>query len=213
MIVLTDVSKSYNKHKIFEKFSLRIDHGDFIGIIGPSGSGKTTLLSILATLDKADSGEVLFDDYKLHLLEDDKLAQIRNQFFGFIFQSANMLMHLDVLENILLPFAYSKKSTKQAITQRAYVLLKQIGLEGFEHKRINTLSGGEQQRIAIARALILDPQVIFADEPTGNLDAENSSIVLNILQSLTTEYDKTVIMVTHDPYAMKYCSRTILLEK
>lgn len=208
-----NMCKSYGEKKIFDNFNLNVEQGEFLGIVGPSGSGKTTLLSIIATLDNPNSGTIIFNKQNLTTLLESEIALLRNKEFGFIFQQSNMLMHLDVYENIALPFYYNEKLENINIKNKVKYYLGQVGLSGYERKQVRYLSGGEQQRVAIARALVNNPKIIFADEPTGNLDELNSIQVLELLKTQVEKEKKTLIIVTHDPLVVKYCSRVIKLEK
>ncbi len=208
-----DISKSFGNIKVLDNISFQFNQNDFVSIIGPSGSGKTTLLSILATLNKPTTGQVVLNNLVLNELTDEEISNFRNKNFGFVFQNANMIPYLNVLENVLLPTSYGDICEDIDFIQKAYKLLEDIGLKGLELKKINQLSGGEQQRVAIARALIRDPDIIFADEPTGNLDSKNTSIILNKLKKISQEKNKIVIIVTHDPMVAQYCNKTIELEK
>ncbi len=208
-----NIIKSYGSKKILNEFNLSVSKGEFLGIVGPSGSGKSTLLSILATLDTPDSGALVFDNIDLTKLSKDKISIIRNEEFGFIFQNSNMLMHLNVKDNISLPFYYGKYCNELEIESRIEYLLSKVGLVGFGENEVKFLSGGEQQRAAIARALIKNPKIIFADEPTGNLDEKNSIKVLDMLKELVQKEGKTIIIVTHDPLVVQYCTRVIELAR
>ncbi len=208
-----NILKSYGDKIVLNNFNLDVHKGEFLGIVGPSGSGKSTLLSILATLDISDSGELLFSGTNLSKLSKEKISSIRNKEFGFIFQHSNMLMHLNVRDNIALPFYYGDYVCADDIDKRVNLLLSKVGLDGFGDNEVKFLSGGEQQRAAIARALIKNPKIIFADEPTGNLDEKNSIKVLDMLKDLVLNEDKTIVIVTHDPLVVNYCSRVIELVK
>jgi len=206
-----NLQKSFGNKIVLNNFNLNVEKGEFLGIVGPSGSGKSTLLSILATLDVADSGELLFNDINLTKLSKEKIANIRNKEFGFIFQNSNMLMHLNIKDNIALPFYYGEYVSQKDIKDRVNYLLSKVGLSGLQNNEVKYLSGGEQQRAAIARALIKNPTIIFADEPTGNLDKENSIKILDMLKSLVINENKTIVIVTHDPLVVEYCTRIIEL--
>ncbi|MEA1917745.1 MAG: ABC transporter ATP-binding protein [Campylobacterota bacterium] len=208
-----NITKSYNNRVVLENINIHIDKGEFLGIVGPSGSGKSTLLSILATLDVPNSGKLYFNGIDLITINKNRLSSLRNSKFGFIFQHSNMLMHLNVKDNIALPFYYGDEQSETKINSRVNHLLSKVGLNGFGHSEVRYLSGGEQQRAAIARALVKEPQIIFADEPTGNLDEKNSIQVLEMLKSLVVDENKTIVIVTHDPLVIKYCSRVIELKK
>ena len=210
-LVAKNIYKSYKDVKVLKNLNLMAQMGEFISIVGTSGSGKSTLLSILATLDRADRGDIFLNDINLNTLNNKELSKIRNSEFGFIFQSSNMIMHLNVKENITLPFLYSDNTPKD-LDFRVSSLLQMLNLSNYENKKINQLSGGEQQRVAIARALINNPSIIFADEPTGNLDLGNTKIILKTLKALSKE-GKIVIVVTHDSTVKNYSDRVIELEK
>ncbi len=206
-LIAKNISKNYGDLQILQNLNLIVNEREFLAITGASGSGKTTLLSILASLDKPTSGEVLFNNLNLHKLNNIELSNIRNSSFGFVFQSANMIMHLNVSENISLPLTYSKNIlNNREINKRVNLLLDRVGLSGYENKKVNNLSGGEQQRVALARALINEPTIIFADEPTGNLDLNNTKIILNMLKELSNQ-GKIVIIVTHDPIVSSYANK------
>ena len=210
-LVAKNIYKSYKDVKVLKNLNLMAQMGEFISIVGTSGSGKSTLLSILATLDRADSGDIFLNDINLNTLNNRELSKVRNSEFGFIFQSSNMIMHLNVKENITLPFLYSDNTPKD-LDFRVSSLLQMLNLSNYENKKINQLSGGEQQRVAIARALINNPSIIFAYEPTGNLDLGNTKIILKTLKALSKE-GKIVIVVTHDSTVKNYSDRVIELEK
>lgn len=210
---IKNINKSFEKQQVLKNVSFECHENDFISIIGPSGSGKTTLLSIIASLSKPDSGNILFNNTLLNNLNDEDISMFRNKHFGFVFQSSNMVPYLNVLDNILLPTSYGNIFEKTDFSARAKELLEDLGLENSENKMVNQLSGGEQQRVAIARALIRNPNIIFADEPTGNLDSTNTLIILNKLKKISEEEGKIVIVVTHDPMVADFCNKTIKLDK
>lgn len=213
MMKVEELNKSFGDTIVLKGFSMEVSQGEFIAVMGPSGCGKTTLLSILATLDRPDRGSYDIDGKNIFDLDEQALAAYRNSHFGFVFQSSNLLMDLSVRDNIAVPFQYGEFTRSDIIDRRVSSLLDSVGLHGYEQKRVNLLSGGEQQRVAIARALVKDPEIIFADEPTGNLDAKNTILILEYLQALCKDAHKTVIMVTHDSFAAQYCSRMIELSK
>jgi putative ABC transport system ATP-binding protein len=191
--------------------SYAIEQGDFLAIMGPSGSGKSTLMNILGCLDRPTSGEYILDGEEVSKFDKNKLARIRNQKIGFVFQSFNLLARTTALENTELPLLYSTTNGKD-MTERAMASLAAVGLKDRAHHKTNQLSGGEQQRVAIARALLNNPTLILADEPTGNLDSKTSSEVMNIFKSLNEEKGITMVMVTHEPDIAAWAGKRIHLK-
>ena len=200
MILLESVSKTYEMGegvvRALDHVDLQVDQGDFLAIVGPSGSGKSTLMNILGLLDVPDEGRYLLDGMDVGALSDNRLASIRNEKIGFVFQSFNLLGKLTALENVKLPLSYAGVRLKEA-DARARKQLSLVGLEGREHHLPNQLSGGQQQRVSIARALAGNPSLILADEPTGALDSRTSREVLDFLKQLNEE-GNTIVMITHD---------------
>ena len=186
---------------------LEIPEGDFVAVMGPSGSGKSTFLSILGCLERPSSGEYYLDGRDVNSLEDDELADLRNKKLGFVFQSFNLLPRHNVLRNVEIPLIYAGASREER-RKRAQVLLEQVGLGHRLTHKPSELSGGEQQRVAIARALANDPLVIFADEPTGNLDTKSSLEIMEIFQQMHRT-GRTIVMVTHEPDIAAYARRVI----
>jgi putative ABC transport system ATP-binding protein len=180
--------------EVLRGINLEIDEGEFVAIAGPSGSGKSTLLGLLAGLDRPTTGQVFIGETEITTLPESRLAKIRGRMLGFVFQSFNLIPTLTALENIELPLILNKKPDPQ----RARELLDLVGLSHRSRHYPSQLSGGEQQRVAIARALVCDPPIILADEPTGNLDSKNSQTVIDLLLSLNSEKQKTIVLVTHD---------------
>lgn len=214
-IELVDVTKVYQSGKMATpallNINLGIKKGEMVAIMGPSGSGKSTLMNIMGLLDRPTSGELKVDEQLLDLsMSDNKLAVFRGKKIGFVFQSFHLLPRLTALANVLLPTTYQKEKRAHAI-ERAKRLLGQVGLTERTHHKPTELSGGEKQRVAIARALINNPEIILADEPTGNLDSHSGQEVMDILKNLNKE-GKTVIIITHDPDIAKLCQRTIRLK-
>ena len=194
-----DLSKTYGKGeskvKALKNINIEIEKGKFTSIIGPSGSGKSTLLHCMAGLDDITSGKVLLDDKDISTLSEEKLSQLRRRKFGFIFQNFNLIPVVDVYENITLPVSLdSKKVDKNYV----YEIIEILGLKDKIKKFPNELSGGQQQRVAIARALVNKPEIIFADEPTGNLDSKTTQEVINLLKVCVEKFGQTLIMITHD---------------
>ena len=185
-----------------------VERGEFISIMGPSGSGKSTFMNILGCLDKPTSGRYLLDGLDVARLDRDELAEIRNRKIGFVFQGFNLLRRTSALENVELPMLYSSIPTKER-KERAAAALKIVGLEGRENHYSNQLSGGQQQRVAIARAIVNHAPIIFADEPTGNLDTKTSAEIMELFVELNVNSSITVIIVTHEPDIATYTRRVI----
>jgi len=194
-----------------DNVSLKVPKGHDIAILGPSGSGKTTLLQLAGGLDKATSGSVIVDGKDIEKMNDKEISEFRNNKMGFIFQMIHLQDFFTAKENVMLPLLVAGK-TKSEADKKAKKLLKQMGLSHRENHLPRELSGGEQQRVAVARALANDPQLIFADEPTGKLDEKNSEMIIDTLESLSKEKGLSVIMITHDPNVAKRFSKTIRLE-
>jgi putative ABC transport system ATP-binding protein len=212
MIQLKNVSKMYGDAGIKPVYALRdvnlvIRKGEFIAITGPSGSGKSTLMNILGILDKPSGGEYYFENREVNSLTDDDMASIRNKKIGFVFQKFHLLPRTTALENVELPLIYSDRKN---IRKLAYDSLERVGLSDRALHRANQLSGGQQQRVAIARALVNEPEIIFADEPTGNLDMSSGEEIMAILSSLN-KAGKTVVVITHDQKIALYARRTIAI--
>ena len=196
---IINLSKTYgrgeNKLEALKNINISVEKGKFIAIIGPSGSGKSTLLNCIAGLDSITSGEVILDGADISKLSDDKLSKIRREEFGFIFQSYNLIPVVNVYDNIILPVSVDgKKEDKDYIN----TLIKKLGISSQINKFPNELSGGQQQRVAIARALANKPSIIFADEPTGNLDSKTSKEVMDMLCMSVKEFNQTLVMITHN---------------
>jgi putative ABC transport system ATP-binding protein len=190
--------------------SLCINANEFVSVVGPSGSGKSTLMNILGCLDVPDKGEYILDGVKVSMLHDNKLANIRNQKIGFIFQGFNLIPKLTAIENVELPLVYRGLSAKERL-QRARTALEKVGLSDRLTHKPSELSGGQQQRVAIARALVSNPPIILADEPTGNLDSKSGSEIMNILKSLNRA-GNTIIVITHDNHVAKMTDRIIRIQ-
>jgi putative ABC transport system ATP-binding protein len=187
--------------------SILVKRGEAVAIMGPSGSGKTTLMNILGCLDRPTGGDYILDGEKVSGLNDDKLAGIRNRKIGFVFQSFNLLQRTSALANVELPMSYSDSANEGR--DRAVAALRAVGLESRMKHRPTELSGGEQQRVAIARALVNEPAILMADEPTGNLDSKVGQEIMNLLFSLNSERNTTLVIITHDPRIAAQTQRTI----
>jgi putative ABC transport system ATP-binding protein len=188
--------------------SYSVEGGDFVAIMGPSGSGKSTLMNIIGCLDKPTSGKYTLEGEDVSTFDKNKLARVRNQKIGFVFQTFNLLSRTSALENVELPLLYSNVHTKQR-HEMALMALESVGLKNRAHHKTNQLSGGEQQRIAIARALLNNPALILADEPTGNLDSKTSSEIMDIFTKLNVEKGITMVMVTHESDIAAYARKRI----
>ena len=209
MIDIKDVRKSFGNLNVLKGITLHIDKGEVVSIVGPSGAGKTTLLQIIGTLDKADSGEICIDGKEISSMSKKQLSDFRNTHIGFVFQFHQLLPEFTALENIMIPAYIAGKSRSEA-KKRAMELLDFMGLTDRATHKPNELSGGEKQRVAVARALVNNPAVILADEATGNLDTRTSFEMLVLFQQLHAE-GRTIIFVPHNPEIAQYSSRNIML--
>lgn len=215
LIETRDLSKTFARgdetiHAL-RSVSLSINSGEFISIIGPSGSGKSTLMYILGLLDKPTSGLYLLEGARVDNLTDSERAALRNQKIGFVFQGFHLLPREDSLRNVLLPLVYTSGISPQAASERASLCLERVGLRDRMRHRPNELSGGQRQRVAIARALVNNPSIIFADEPTGNLDSKTGASILALFQELHTS-GVTIVLVTHDPTIAARAERRIRVQ-
>ena len=195
-----------------EEVEIEIHNGEFVALMGPSGSGKSTLLHLIAAMDYATDGEIVVLGKNLRTLSDREIAHWRNENIGFVFQTFNLIPVLTALENVELPLKLTSLKKKERL-EHATTALKLVGLGDRLSHYPRQLSGGQEQRVAIARAIVTDPKLILADEPTGNLDAASAEEVLTLLSRLNKEFDKTIVMVTHDPHAARYATVTRHLEK
>lgn len=195
---------------ILSALNLQVNAQETVAIIGRSGSGKSTLLSLLAGLDSATGGKIALNGHELTELDEDGRANVRNQHVGFIFQSFQLLPHLSALDNVMLPLELAGDKDAQ---QKAERWLDQVGLGDRMHHQPNQLSGGEQQRVAIARAFVTEPEILFADEPTGNLDPVTGQTITDLLFSLNQQHGTTLILVTHDHQLANLCNRQLLLDQ
>jgi putative ABC transport system ATP-binding protein len=212
MIQLQNINKSYpmgkRELKVLQGVNLNINQGEMVAIMGPSGSGKTTLLNLIGLLDRPTSGSYLLEGKEVSRLNSGELAKVRGQKIGFIFQTFNLLSYLSAIGNVELGQKYAGKTNLQVAKEA----LAKVGLADRMRHRPNELSGGEQQRVAVARALAKDPPIILADEPTGNLDSHSGKEVMSILTNLHTEKNITLVMITHDPNIARYCQRIVHIQ-
>lgn len=209
------VNKYFNnptKVHVLKDISFSINKGEFVSVIGKSGCGKSTLLYILSTMDTDFQGELKIDGISMVGKSEPELALVRNQKIGFVFQFHYLLKEFSVLKNVMLPALKLKKYSEQEIEYRAMEKLKMLGMEKHALKNANMISGGEKQRVAIARALINDPIIVMGDEPSGNLDKHNSQIVFDIFERLASEFNQTILIVTHDPEYAKGTERVLEME-
>ena len=210
MIKGTDIYKSYGTVEVLKGVDMEIRKGEIASIVGPSGSGKSTLLHILGTLDKADKGTVTMDDTVITSLQGKKLAAFRNKHIGFVFQFHHLLPEFTALENVSIP-AWLAKRKNAEVKQDAEELLRMLGLKDRLDNKPNQLSGGEQQRVAVARALINKPAIIFADEPSGNLDSANAKELHKLFFDLRDKFNQTFLIVTHNDELAKLSDRTLFM--
>ena len=214
MIEIKNLNKSYNNQIVLNNLSMKIDKGDFISIVGPSGAGKTTLLNILGTIDnfdKNDKTSLLFEKTDLSKLNDNELSSFRNKNIGFIFQFHQLLPELTAKENILLPSMIGKFDSDISLNNLSK-LSSILGINKILDKKPEFLSGGEKQRVAVARALINNPSLILADEPTGNLDSDNAKKIQELFRKINKELDVTIILVTHNEKFSKIASKRLVLK-
>ena len=216
LIQLNNVTKSYRRGKesiaIFDGLTMSIERGDFVAIMGPSGSGKTTLLNLLGGTDRCDGGEIIFDDVRIDGYSEGQLAAWRARNVGFIFQFYNLMPVRTAAQNVELPLMLTNLPAKKR-RENVETALKIVELSDRAKHKPKELSGGQQQRVAIARAIVSDPKLLLCDEPTGDLDRNTANDILRTLQLLNKEMGKTVVMVTHDPEAARFATRTLHLDK
>ncbi|CAN7744171.1 ABC transporter ATP-binding protein [Paenibacillus sp. LjRoot153] len=201
----------HNKQEVLRGLDISIEKGEFVSIMGPSGSGKTTLLNVLSSIDKVSHGSIQINKAETTNMKEKQLAEFRKNHLGFIFQDYNLLDTLTVKENILLPLSITKMSKVEA-NQRFHDLATELGIYELKDKYPNEISGGQKQRTSAARAFIHDPDIIFADEPTGALDSKSASDLLNKLSEMNVSRQASIVMVTHDPVAASYSSRVIFIK-
>jgi len=214
MLEAKNISKVYrlgiDEIWALKNVSIDIHNGEFVAIIGKSGSGKSTLMHILGLLDSPTSGEIILDGTNTTKYKEKELAKIRNQKIGFVFQSFNLLSRTSAIDNVMLPLKYSN-TPKRHWREKAYEMIKLVNLEDRMNNKSNELSGGQRQRVAIARALVTDPAIIFADEPTGNLDSKTGDEIIDILHELNKK-GRTIVLVTHDEDIARHAQRRIVLK-
>lgn len=208
MIDIKGITKSFGSLQVLKGIDLHIDKGEVVSIVGPSGAGKTTLLQIMGTLDKPDSGAISVDGVDMMRLSSNKLSDFRNQHIGFVFQFHQLLPEFTALENIMIPAYIGGKGTAEA-KKRALELLDFMGLADRVNHKPNELSGGEKQRVAVARALVNNPAVVLADEPSGSLDSKNKAELHQLFFDLRDKFGQTFVIVTHDEHLASITDRTI----
>lgn len=211
MIIGKQIRKQYGSLEVLKGVDLHIKESEVVSIVGSSGAGKTTLLTILGTLDRPSSGEILFSGTNITSLNEKKLAAFRNQHIGFVFQFHHLLPEFTAIENVCIP-AFINKTSKKTAEQRALELLDLLGLKERASHKPSELSGGEQQRVAVARALINNPKVIFADEPSGNLDSENAENLHQLFFKLRDELKQTIVVVTHNETLANMADRKLVMK-
>ena len=216
MIELINVCKDYlvgnEKIRILHDISLVIKDKEFVAIQGSSGSGKSTLMHIMGFLDIPTSGTILLDGKDVSRLSDDNLSKVRSEHVGFIFQQFNLINNLTVLENVMLPAIYSRSETNFDFKKKAEKLLIRFGIYDRKDYYPNKISGGQQQKVAIARALVMGPKVVFADEPTGNLDSKNGAEIMKLLEELNRDFGVTIVIVTHEEYIASKAKRKVFIK-
>ena len=211
LLVAKDIWKQYGTVPVLKGVSLDLSKGELVSIVGPSGAGKSTLLYILSSLEKADKGQIFFQNVAIDQLNNQQLAQFRNTRIGFVFQFHHLLPEFTAIENIAIP-GWIGKQDKKAVAKKALELLDYLGLADKQDKKPHQLSGGEQQRIAVARALINQPAIIFADEPTGNLDSENAHAMHELFLRLKKELNQSFLIVTHNEALAALSDRTLTMK-
>ena len=214
VIEIKDVCKTYfmaggMKQDVLKHVDMTVERGEFVAVMGPSGAGKSTFMNILGCLDRPTSGTYILGGKEVSAMTDAELARIRNRMIGFVFQGFNLLMRRTLTDNVALPLIYADDTDKAGRIKRAVEKLELVGLRGFTDRYPNQISGGMQQRVAIARALINAPEMILADEPTGNLDSKTSDEIMLFLQQLNRDRGITIVLVTHEPDIAAYAKRLV----
>ncbi len=213
LLSISGLNKSYTvadqTFNVLKDVSFQVKSGEFVAVIGPSGSGKSTLLAVSAGLDKADSGTVFLDGISLFDKSEDELAKIRGEHIGFVFQNFQLIKTLNALENVSLPLALTTNLSEKVIHEKAMYWLEKVGIAHRAHNFPSQLSGGEEQRVAIARSFIHEPKLLFADEPTANLDKKNGENIMSLLKQLNRDRKSTLLVVTHDPKVASMADRIL----
>ncbi len=208
MIRLQGVEKYYGETRVLRGITLNVGKGEFLAVTGSSGSGKSTLLNLIGGMDKPDRGSVIVDGSEISSFNDKQLTLYRRKKAGFVFQFFNLLPNINILENVRIPLLLNGIGNDGS----AYTYLERVGLKGREMSYPYQLSGGEQQRVSIARALVHDPDIILADEPTGSLDSHTGASIMELLMQIAAENNKTIVLVTHEEYVARYADRTIRIK-
>lgn len=211
MIETKNIYKSFGSLEVLKGVNFSVNKGEIVAIVGASGAGKTTFLQILGTLDKPDSGEIIFDNTDIALMGKKEIAKFRNQHIGFVFQFHNLLPEFTALENVCMP-GFIGKRPKEKVREKASSLLNHLGLKNRVNHKPSELSGGEQQRVAVARALINDPDLVLADEPSGNLDSQNARDLYDLFKVLRNDFQQTFVIVTHNEEFAHLADRTIKMK-
>ncbi len=215
VLQVENITKAYGKganlYKALNGVSFEVHKGEFVGVMGPSGAGKSTLLNVIATIDSATTGSIIIDDTNIAKMKDEQLADFRRDHLGFIFQDYNLLDSLTVRENIVLPLAIAKRPATE-INERVKKIAMLFGIEDLLDKYPYQISGGQKQRTASSRALVTEPKLLFADEPTGALDSKSATDLLESLSDLNAKQQSTILMVTHDAYAASFCQRILFIQ-
>lgn len=214
MLKIENIKKTYGdklKYEALKGINFEVQDGEFVGIMGPSGSGKSTLLNLIATIDEPTSGRIILDGQNPHELKPDELAKFRRRELGFVFQDFNLMPTLTIEENIILPLTLDGERVK-TMQRKLGEIAPKLGISELLKKRTAEISGGQAQRVAIARAMIHQPELILADEPTGNLDSKSSKDVMKLLKELNEKERATILMVTHDAFAASYCQRIVFIK-
>lgn len=199
------------KHNVLNSASVEINNGEFVSVMGPSGSGKSTLLYALSGMDSINSGKVMFENQNLSDLSDNALADLRRNKMGFVFQQPTLLKNLNLLDNIILPFMRNNQKKVKSITQKAKLLMKQVGIEELEQRNITEVSGGQLQRAGICRALMSEPKIIFGDEPTGALNSKSAKEVMNLFEQINKN-GTAILLVTHDANVAARTKRVLFMQ-